>query len=206
MRNHLLTNVLFLSLLTITGLAAGNRVMAQSPVPANEQQFQVPLSDGTTGTGMFCWMPDGSGVFVASSPSGKIILLKFQKPSPTPTPEPPTPPQPVTQKLTIGIVEDVRATTIAEKEVMIDKEWRDLTVKYHTFVGIIPHNLKELSPAPVKPLLVPFLARAQGKRLPWVVMLGVGTEVVWDGPLPATPAEMIALIKKYGGSHARDNN
>lgn len=196
---------LFLPLLFILPFQ-GLQAQQTTPVPANEVQFQMPLSDGTTGTAMFCWMPDGNGICVISSPSGKIALLRFTKGILPPIIDPPQPPDPKPQKLTIGIVEDVRATTLSEKEVLIDKAWRDLALKDHTFVGIIPHDLKEKSTAPVKPLLLPFLERAKGKRLPWVIMLGEGTIIAWDGPLPATPAEMTALIMKYGGNHASTNH
>lgn len=201
---HKKTLCCFLGLITLLSLVS--QAPAQTLVPANEIQFNFPLSDGTTGTGMFCWMPDGNGLFVMSSPSGKIALLRFTKGILPPIIDPPQPPEPKPQKLTIGIIENPRSTTLSEKEVLVDKEWRDLAVKDHTFVGIIPFDLQEKSPTPVKPLLVPFLSRAKGKRLPWVVMLGEGTVIAWDGPLPATPAEMTALIKKYGGNNATYNH
>lgn len=47
--------------------------------------------------------------------------------------------------------------------------------------------------------LAPYLERAKGKSLPQVYLVDQDGVVRIDGPLPATPAELVALLRKVGG-------
>jgi hypothetical protein len=47
--------------------------------------------------------------------------------------------------------------------------------------------------------LAPYLKAAQGKTLPWLFVVGSDGAVAFQGGLPPTPAELVALLRKLGG-------
>jgi hypothetical protein len=197
-------------LLWIFLLGSVSNIKAQTPAPQIEQLFQLTISDGTQAQAVFLPTLDGQLHLVYATSSGKIgLYLISPKLSPGPVPPipippippmPPVPPTPQpTQKLIIGIVEDPAATTFEQKTVLVNKEWRELATTKHTFIGLIPQNITEGDTNSPPASLVPFLDRAKGKNLPWVVLFDMRSKLLWEGSLPKTPSEMTAIIKKFGG-------
>jgi len=173
--------------------------MAQMPVPQVETLFQLTMSDGTQAQAVFLPTTEGRCYLVLSTVSGKIGLwTMIRTKSPLP-PDPDPKPNPIAQKLTIGIVEEPSITTFEQKKVLVDKEWRELATSKHTFVGLIPQKITEGETNEPPAALVPFLNRAKGKPLPWIVLFNDAGKLVWEGELPKTPSEMTSVIKKFGG-------
>ena len=172
---------------------------AQTPAPKENVPFSLLLADGTTATAVFLPTADGQAYLVYSTPTGKLgfWMMTTKTPEPTPTPNPP--PDPTPQKLTIAIVEDPEQTTAAQRRVLIDDEWRDAAAGGHDFKGILPSDLKDPKTGEAPPVLAPFLKAAEGQSLPWVMFYNRSGKLVFSGPLPATGAELTALIRKYGG-------
>jgi len=186
-------------LLWIFLLGSVNSLIAQTPMPQVETLFQLTMSDGTEAQAVFLPTIEGRCYLVLSTETGKIglwTMIPMKSPLP-PEPQPPKPP--IAQKLTIGIVEEPSTTTLDQKKVMVDKEWRELAIAKHNFLGLIPQNITEGGTDTPPAALVPFLDRAKGKPLPWIVLFNETGKLIWEGALPKTPSEMTAVIKKFGG-------
>lgn len=199
----------FLILLSLQ-MAGTSNLLAQTPAPKTGTSFLLNLIDGTTATAVFLPMQDGQVALVYATRNGNLGLWTMTPtispapqppipPNPNPVPPTPVPPQPITQKLSIGIVEDPRTTTLEQKAVLIDKEWRNLAVTKHEFIGLIPKDIKEKQTGLPPANLLPFLNAAKGHELPYVVFFDKAMSLVYSGPLPDSSAEMTALILKYGG-------
>ena len=82
------TNVLLILLSLLSFCPELSR--AQTPAPAIQQQFALPLADKTTATAVLLPMPTPGAWLVYATPTGKLGLWTM-----TPTTEPPVPPPPV---------------------------------------------------------------------------------------------------------------
>lgn len=68
----------------------------QTPAPAVQTQFALPLADKTTATAILLPMPTPGAWLVYATPSGKLGLFQVTPASPDPNPDPtPVPPTPV---------------------------------------------------------------------------------------------------------------
>jgi hypothetical protein len=172
---------------------------SQTPAPALQKSFSLPLTDGTTATAMIMPGPPGQSWLVYAAKDGKLgtYWLTPTDPGPGPKPVPPVPPIP--QRLTIVIVEDPVTTTQAERQILADPTWRTPAAAKHNMLGIIPNDLidKETGQPPQR--LAGFLDRAKLHNLPWIMLTGQAGTILWEGQVPTTAAELIALIKRYGG-------
>lgn len=190
---------------------AGNAMdlPAQTPAPAQQTPFQLPLADQTQVQAVFLPTLEGRSYLVYATKSGSLGLWTMT-PTLSPSPLPPIPPQPkppippvppvppVPQKLTIAIVEDPLSTTPEQRQVLVDPTWRKFAKEKHDFKGIIPFDLIDKETGKPPPSLSPFLDRAKLHSLPWVLFTSKTGQVVWEGPLP-TAQELTNLILKFSG-------
>jgi hypothetical protein len=159
----------------------------------------LPLADGSTAQARFLPTHDGEAWLVYATKSGKLgtYYLTPKDPGPQPNPIPPVPPVPT--KLTIAIVEDPARTTQAERQVLTDPAWRTPAAAKHNLLGIIPNDLIDKETGQPPPRLAPFLDRAKMHNLPWIMLTDQAGTIIWEGQVPTTAAELINLIKRYGG-------
>jgi len=195
------TKLLCLFLLSIS--LGSMTSQAQTPAPAAQTQFSLPLADKTTAVAVILPTLNEQAFLVYATPSGKIglYLLSLTTPSPTPPvpPIPPIPPTPIPQKLTIAIVEDPAATTHQQRAVLTDPLWRNLAAEKHDFRGIIPADIIEKGTGKPPASLVPFLDRAKLHNLPWIMFTTATGTIIWEGQLPTTAQELAAIIRQHGG-------
>lgn len=74
---------------SLTGLA-----LAQTPAPAAQVIFALPLADKTTAQAVLLPMPTPGAWLVYATPTGKLGLWTMTPTSPTPPPDPSPPPTP----------------------------------------------------------------------------------------------------------------
>jgi hypothetical protein len=173
------------------------RSQAQTPAPATNTPFSFQLTDKTTATAVLLPTTDGQAYIVYATSTGKLAFYLLTPLSPTPPPDPKPTPPPTPTKLTIAIVEDPAKTTVEQRQTLSDPTWRDDAAKYHNFKGIIPSNLIEKETGKPPADLSPFLDRAKKANvLPWLMLADPAGRIIFEGPLPSTPA-LKALIAKY---------
>jgi len=198
---HFRTN--FFLLLTTIMLGQIDTCWAQTPAPATQTQFTLPLANKTSAAAVLLPTQAGQAYLVYATPTGKIglYLLTSTTPDPIPPlpPEPPVPPVPGPQRLTIAIVEDPATTTVEQRQVLADPTWRNLAAEKHDFRGIIPADVIEKGTGKPPASLAPFLDRAKLHALPWCMFTTTAGVILYEGPLPTTAAELIAIIHRYGG-------
>ena len=209
---HFRTN--FFLLLTTIMLGQIDTCWAQTPAPATQTQFTLPLANKTSAAAVLLPTQAGQAYLVYATPTGKIglYLLTSTTPDPIPplppepppvppppVPPPPVPPVPVPQRLTIAIVEDPATTTVEQRQVLADPTWRNLAAEKHDFRGIIPADVIEKGTGKPPASLAPFLDRAKLHALPWCMFTTTAGVILYEGPLPTTAAELIAIIHRYGG-------
>jgi hypothetical protein len=195
--NHL-PNQTILPFVTWLMLTAGQAI-DQTPAPATNVPFQLPLSDGSTAQARLLPTHDGESWLVYATSSGKVVAYYLSPTTPTPPPDPIPPIPPTPQKLTIAIVENPTLTTQQQRAVLASPEWRAVAAAKHNLVGIIPNDVidKETNQPPTR--LAPFLNRAKLHNLPWIMFTNAAGAILWEGQVPTTAQELAALIAKYGG-------
>ncbi len=180
-------------------LVATSQGATPTPAPALRTAFKLPLADQTMGHAVLLVASDANAWLVYATDKGKLgfwLLIHPDRPIP-PDPVPPPPPPP--QRLTIAIVEDPKQTTQQQRDVLADQAWRDLVRKKHNFVGILPVDLIDKRTGLPPPHLKPYLDHAKTKNLPWVIFTDSAAKIIWEGPVPATPAELEVLVRTHGG-------
>jgi hypothetical protein len=120
-------------------------------------------------------------------------------PGPTPPPPPPPPPTPVVVKtLWILVVEETAEASANRGEFFANRELIDrIRAKGHRY-RVADKDVKDKDgrqPAD----LAPWLKRAAGKSLPQLFLISQDGDILFEGPLPKTPAELVALMVKVGG-------
>ena len=192
--NHYLVKAVLILLLSI-GSTCGASAADQNQ-PATLTPFKLPMQSGKDATAQLLPVTSDRSYLVYATPEGELgiwVLTRSVDPIP-PEPIPPIPPLP--DKLNIAIVENPLTTTQAQRNVLASPGWREQANKNHTFVGIIPDNVKDDRTGKPPAHLLPFLVRAKTKTLPWVMFADDAGRIVFEGPLPATADELINLIPK----------
>jgi hypothetical protein len=82
---------------------------------------------------------------------------------------------------------------------LTSKSWRDLAQQKHNLIGVYDQAIIERRTGKPPALLVPFLRAAASKPLPWIMLADPTDNLIFQGALPATAAEVVALITLYGG-------
>jgi hypothetical protein len=162
-------------------------------------QFPIPTTDGKTANAVYILTSDQKEILVIANSLGNLqvyFLSKDQTPNP---PDPPKPPTPTPQKLTIAIVEDPCCTPLKQKAVLTDKIWRDKANAEHNFVGIIPSSVIDLTTNKPPAQFQVYLERAKTRTRPWLMFYGEGGQLLFEGAVPQSTAEMLGLLRQYGG-------
>lgn len=149
-----------------------------------------------------------SVIAIAASESGElsefaeVIFDAATTPDPVKPPSPPTPPGPPTavKIKAVAVYESADASVLGEKffaSTELASRWKQ---RGHSAPVIADKDVKdpETNTTPAK--LKPYIDRAAGKTLPQLYLIDAATgNVLYEGPLPATPAAMIELLNKIGG-------
>lgn len=173
--------------------------LAQTPSPAGNTPFNIPLSDSTTAQARILPTTDGAAYLVYATKQAQLGLWLLTPTDHQPLPPPEPTPTPTPTKLQIAIVEDPAATTQKQRWVISSNLWRDYARQKHTIKGIIPTNLidKETGRPPAD--LSPFLDRAKNQILPYLILYDHDGNPVWTGTMPEDPATILSIIKQHEG-------
>lgn len=120
-------------------------------------------------------------------------------PGPSPDPKPdPFPPTPLT-KLYIAVIEETATPRVDRGAFLTDSDLlnyiknKDFTYRWVDKDVVGPDGRPPNS-------LLPYLNAARGKALPYVVIVGPNGGIpLFEGPLPATPTDLLITLKKVGG-------
>jgi hypothetical protein len=108
------------------------------------------------------------------------------QPEPDPQPDPKPDPPPVPTELWAILVEESAERTPAQSIVLGSPEVR----------GLFPGRFRILD-KDIKSNLQTYIDRSKGKQLPVLFLVDKGGTIYYEGALPPTVAEMVALVKKY---------
>lgn len=149
-----------------------------------------------------------SVIAIAASESGELsefaeVVFDDQGDKPKP-PSPPTPPIPqprVGVKLKAVVVYESSEASTAGGDYFASKElaarWKE---KSHLPPTIADKDTKDPETGTTPAKLKPYIDRARGKTLPQLYLVDSTTgDVLYEGPLPNTPAAMLDLLTKIGG-------
>lgn len=145
---------------------------------------------------------------IAASDTGELsdfaefaFLVDPIAPPVKPDPPKPDPVRPTAVKLkAVAVYESMDASVLGEKffaSADLAARWKE---KGHSAPVIADKDVKdpETNATPAK--LKPYIDRAAGKSLPQLYLIDAATgNVLYEGPLPTTPAAMIELLNKIGG-------
>lgn len=140
------------------------------------------------------WTPEGFTQEFLSL----VVRVAGPEPPPPPGPLPPDPPAPPVQTLWLVAVEE-SAEAKADRAAWIGyAPLRDYFQSKGHKARIIDQDVK--GPDGQAPAdLAPYLAGAKGQPLPYLFLVDQAGTVLYRGGLPATPAALLALVKKVGG-------
>jgi hypothetical protein len=131
----------------------------------------------------------------------KIVGTPDPKPPDPPGPIPPDPPKPppgpITKAWVVVVEENTQASAIRGLY-FADPALKDYIVKKGWKFRSTDKNVKDASgntPADLKP----YVDIAKDKTLPWLFVIDQSGKLPYEGALPSSPAEMLALLKKIGG-------
>lgn len=149
---------------------------------------------------------------IASSETGELsawaeVVFDQDDAKPNPSPLPPTPPGPLPPtprpgvKLKAVVVYESSEASTAGADYFSSKElasrWRE---RSHLPPTLADQNVKDPETGTTPAKLKPYVDRARGKTLPQLYLVASDTgDVLYEGPLPTTPAAMIDLLTKIGG-------
>ena len=167
-----------------------------------EKTVLVPAR--TWGGDPFIWFsakqPASYLISVAAAVDGEleyaeaIVDVGGVQPEPEPDPDPiPPPPGPLAELWAI-VVEETKDRTLEQARVLLSPTLR----KWMRANG---HNLRIVDKDQPATDLQEWIDRAtapEASALPYLFLCGDSGEVVFEGPLPNTPAAMLELAKKWG--------
>jgi hypothetical protein len=110
-------------------------------------------------------------------------------------------PAPRAVKLKAVVVEETADATAKRAEFFTDKalaeRWK---AKGHAAPVVVDQNVKDPVTKTTPDKLKPYVDRAKGKTLPQLYLVDLATNaVLYEGPAPATPAELISILDRIGG-------
>lgn len=117
------------------------------------------------------------------------------EPGPNPDPEPgPNPPR----QAHLVIIEETREATEARGKFFQDRPLAEYVSSKGWQTRIADKDVKSADGNPPRDLK-PYLNRASGKKLPYLMVVGDAGKIYFEGALPETPATLLTLLKKIGG-------
>ncbi len=169
----------FFSLLILFLALSTTPSWAQTPAPATETPFQLPLADKTTAQAVFLPTADGQAYLVYATKTGQIVFYHLTPASPNPTPIPP--PDPIPPATTVSVI-TITETDAAALPSCVQTHL-DLTGgNYHAFTVAM---VSETSP-PANALQ--WIGRSAGKAYPYSFITSTTGDILWQGATPADAA------------------
>jgi hypothetical protein len=167
---------------------------AQTPAPANNQPFLIPLADSSLATAVILPGPTSLPYLVYATPTGQIGLWTLtpptnpQPPTPPTPPQPPTPPTPPTPPPVVNIIV-VTAATPAAADASISA-W--VAAHGGTFYAYTVEMVSDDNPPPNS---LKWIGRTAGKPYPYAFAADAAGTILWQGPQPKTSAALIEAIE-----------
>jgi hypothetical protein len=130
----------------------------------------------------------------------KVITITGDGPGPEPKPDPPkpdpTPPQPA--KLYVVIIETTASAVAARGQMLTNQELaKRMSDKGHRW-RVVDQFVTDQNGQPPDDV-ARYIAKAKTKTLPQLFLVDEHGNPRFEGDLPRTPAELLALIQKVGG-------
>jgi hypothetical protein len=167
--------------------------LGQTPAPALQTQFTLPLADKSIATAILLPTADGKAWLVYAAPTGRIglwTLVPATSPSPTPPPEPPVPPvPPVPPKPTSVSVITITETDQATLPASVTDFLRSAKSTYFAFTVAMVSD-----PSPPANSLT-WIGRSAGKTYPYTFVASLEGKTLWEGPTPKTGADFIEILQ-----------
>ena len=173
--------------------------------------FTVPTSAGPA-AGIAMPAADGQVYLVLSvvTPGGQLVMpftiVPYGAPTPGPGPEPGPGPGPIPVpggKLFVLVVTETKDQTPEQATVLNSKAARDLMAAKSWQWRIVDQDVKDENgkpPADIGKWIEQAKTwAAAGNKLPCLMILDEQGAVLSQGPLPATEAAYLELLKKFGG-------
>jgi len=172
-----------------------------------QQNFPVPLADGTAGTAMALASDQGQVLIVAAPttpPTISLYLVMPASPQPQPNPNPNPNPQPDPQPkptpvgpLRLIWIEETSERTPEHAALIADKELRDLLYKAGWLLRIADADVVDENGKPPTDL-ANYLAEAKKLGLPRLFIVDKNGVEVYNGAVPATKEAFLQLLKQFG--------
>jgi hypothetical protein len=178
---------------TVTGAAAGTGYLVFF-FQNREVEVEVTVGDDRPST-----KPQPVPAMARPTPPGPNPPDPPKPPPPDPPVPPPEPPGPVAPtKLVVVIVEETAAAVATRGAFLADRPLADFMAAHGHRWRVVD---KDVTGADGKPPadVVRFLDRAKAAKLPTLFLVDPKGRTVHEGPVPATAAELAALLKKWGG-------
>ena len=168
---------------------------AQTPAPAPNVSFAIPLTDKTTATAIVLPGPNTQAWLVYATPSGKLGLWILTPTSPTPQPEPPPPvptpppdppptPPPVDGPFSLITVTETTPATLPPAVAAF------LTKTNSTYCAYTVAMVELRNPPPGALL---WIGRTAGKTYPYSVVVRADQSIRWQGPTPQSQNDWLKL-------------
>jgi hypothetical protein len=202
-----------LVVLRTTGSVAASYRWCIIPTAAASRYVEIAERENTgkvTGsTVVFASRTAGDYTFVLAVALGDVVdqtvyTLHNQEVPPTPTPPDPAPPNPTPPTPTPGpllwitVVEDsnLNNRTPQQAAIYASKALRDAVAAGGLRWRLINANMRDAG-GKVPAELVPYFEHVKGKTLPWMMFEDAAGRLLYEGPLPATADQVLALVQKY---------
>lgn len=163
------------------------------------QQTQITIDRGAVTAATITAGPSNTKLLLVMLPDGTAELYYLSKAAPAPNPDPSPQPPPTPQRLTIAIVEDPLTVSPQQAGVITAAEWVNAAKQNHDYLGIYAPDAANSATKETPAKLAPFLKAASLRKLPWIMFADAQGHIVWQGNPPATVAELLQLLKRYGG-------
>ena len=192
--NHFRTNAF--SLLPFLFTLSAPIGYAQTPAPATQTTFALPLADDTQATAAFLPTQAGDAYLIYATPTGKLgfYLMSPTTPRPTPTPTPPSPtpppdptpvPPPTPTTIKLIVVGDAAPPSIDATTSAYATQHGDTIATYS--VAMVSE------PTPAKSALH-WIGLTAGKTYPYAFIANAKDDILWQGQLPADQTTLTATI------------
>jgi len=195
----------FFSLLAVAALAAAPAPKADPSPPQIRALvvFNVPMTNGSTAPAR-CENIDGKARLTILADGAFLdfgIVAWGPGPSPQPTPVPPTPPPPEPMWGAL-IIEESSQRTPQLAAILTNQEVRKhFTDGKLAFRVADPDEVDAAGKTPAD--LAPWIAKAKTAGLPRLFLLGTKGGELYAGPVPATAAALLNLVKSPGKKESK---
>jgi hypothetical protein len=156
---------------------------AQTPAPALQVQFSLPLADNMLATAMILPAANNTYHLVYATQTGQLVSYQLIPNSPNPIPDP----KPVVQSLSVITVTE---TDQAVVPTAISSFLTSTSSTYYAFtVAMVAEK------APPKNALL-WIGRTAGKTLPYSFATSLDGKILWEGPTPIGGTAFLEILQR----------